>query len=135
MLFKDEYAFLSNMYPQPFMAGGKRWPTSEHFYQAMKTKDLKQREAIRLLDSPYKAKRAGRKLTIRPDWDDIKLEVMEFALRRKFADLKLRAKLVAVEGDIVEDNTWGDTYWGRCNGRGSNHLGKLLMKLRAEFAA
>ena len=33
--------------------------------------------------------------------------------------------------ELVEGNTWNDTYWGACNGRGQNHLGKILMKVRS----
>ncbi len=48
----------------------------------------------------------------------------------------LREKLLAT-GDrkLVEGNTWGDTFWGVCRGNGKNHLGKILMKIRAELQA
>ena len=35
---------------------------------------------------------------------------------------------------LIEGNDWGDTYWGVCNGRGKNKLGKILMRVRTELA-
>jgi ribA/ribD-fused uncharacterized protein len=95
------------------------------------------------------AKKAGSKLKIRKDWEEIKLKVMEFALRYKFAKgTSHHKKLMETEGEIVEDNLWHDTFWGVCfcamltSGpygvrhctKGKNHLGKILMKIRDEMA-
>jgi ribA/ribD-fused uncharacterized protein len=81
------------------------------------------------------AKRAGRKLKLRKDWDEIKLTVMEEVLKMKFlGNQKLAQKLIDT-GDavLIEGNWWNDTYWGVCNDKGENHLGQLLMKIRKEL--
>lgn len=70
---------------------------------------------------------------MRDDWERVKLAVMLDLLRQKFAHADLRAQLIATSDDVlVEGNTWGDTFWGMCNGVGLNHLGRLLMQVRAE---
>lgn len=75
---------------------------------------------------------------MRRDFDKHKLDFMEELLRRKFSDNNpiLRDRLIDT-GDalIVEDNHWGDTFWGVCNGVGENHLGKLIMLIRDELTA
>lgn len=73
---------------------------------------------------------------MRSDWEEVKLGVMEGLLREKFSDPELRRKLLATgERELVEGNDWGDSFWGVCAGRGKNHLGRLLMKLREELRA
>jgi hypothetical protein len=83
----------------------------------------------------WPAKKLGRKCTIREDWDYIKLGIMDQILRAKFEqNPNLMAKLKATAPkELVEGNTWGDTYWGVCRGRGENHLGRLLMKIRDDL--
>ena len=83
--------------------------------------------------TPGEAKRMGRQVTLRKDWEDVKISVMEKGLRMKFAIPELRDKLLATgEEELVEGNWWGDTCWGVCKGVGANNLGKLLMKIREE---
>lgn len=129
--FDGEYAFLSNFYPSAFAVGGITYQTNEHFFQAMKTKDRDLRKKIALCNTPGEAKRIGRSIVLREDWEDVKLNVMTTGLMCKFADPVLRQKLLDT-GDaiLIEGNTWGDRYWGRCDGIGENHLGRLLMMLR-----
>jgi ribA/ribD-fused uncharacterized protein len=112
--------------------------TVENFYQAMKTKDLKDRKRISQLN-PYQAKKAGRKLRLREDWESIKEKVMLYALRHKFTKTpKWKNKLLQTPGDIIENNNWHDLFWGKCvcsrhRGKGKNKLGILLMQIRAEL--
>jgi predicted NAD-dependent protein-ADP-ribosyltransferase YbiA (DUF1768 family) len=76
----------------------------------------------------------GRSVKLRPDWESIKLDVMETAVRIKFTDPELAAKLIATgDEELIEGNWWNDTFWGVCNGVGENHLGKILMKVRADI--
>ena len=133
--FIDEYEFLSNFYPSPIYDDtGKEYPTVEHYFQAMKTFNPQERELIRLAKSPGKAKRIGRLVQLREDWEDRKLDIMEKALIQKFQIPKLREKLLATENEeLVEGNFWNDTYWGVCKGEGENHLGKLLMNIREKI--
>lgn len=128
------YEFLSNFYMTPVLWEGILYPSSEHAYQASKTLDPNIRKAISLLSTPGKAKRAKKNFVQRPDWNDrLKLLTMEAILRIKFQDPKLRALLDATKGqELIEGNTWGDVFWGACNGKGKNHLGTILMNIRDE---
>jgi hypothetical protein len=132
--FAGAHSFLSNFYPSDLEYGGEVYPTVEHAFQAAKTFDLAERRRIRDLTNPAQAKRAGRRVALRDDWERVKVGIMEALLRQKFADPTLRAELRETAGrDLVEGNTWGDRFWGVYNGRGQNHLGRLLMKIRAEL--
>lgn len=133
--FVDEYEFLSNFYPSPIYDDtGKEYPTVEHYFQAMKTFDPQKRELIRSAESPGKAKRIGRLIQLREDWEERKLDIMEKALIQKFQIPKLREKLLATGNEeLVEGNFWNDIYWGVCKGEGENHLGKLLMNIREKI--
>lgn len=133
--FIDEYEFLSNFYPSPiYDDDGREYPTVEHYFQAMKTFNSQKRELIRLAESPGKAKRIGRLVQLREDWEDRKLDIMEKALIQKFQIPELREKLLATgDEELVEGNFWNDTFWGVCKEKGENHLGKLLMDIREKI--
>lgn len=137
--FDGEHAFLSNFFPQPIKLWGKRWPTSEHAYQAAKTLDAGEREKIRLAGTPGKSKRMGRHIALRPDWESVKVGIMREVLRAKFAVPDMRDRLLATgSARLVEGNTWNDRIWGMVQGRdgswqGQNLLGKLLMEIRTEL--
>lgn len=130
--FQGDYKFLSNFYPCEIEYEGIKYKTLEHAYQASKTLDISLRKAVAEKKSPSKAKRAGRKLKLRSDWDEIKLGIMEELVRIKFTDHpNLKRKLLDTEdAELIEGNTWGDNYWGIYKGEGENHLGKILMKIR-----
>jgi N-glycosidase YbiA len=132
--FKDEYRFLSNFWHARVVLDGQIFPSVEHAYQAAKTLDRPSRIAIALCETPGAAKRAGKQAPMRDGWDDMKLAVMEDLLRQKFKDPELADQLLDTEGhELVEGNFWGDVFWGVCRGKGENHLGKLLMKIRSEL--
>lgn len=132
--FSGEYRFLSNFYPCQVEVAGIVYPTLEHAFQAMKTENSTEREVVRAAKTPGQAKALGRKVTLVPNWDAIKVGVMRGLLRQKFADKVLRAELLATEDALlVEGNYWQDFFWGVCRGRGENWLGKLLMEIREEI--
>lgn len=133
--FDGKYAFLSNFYPSSITDEDYiTYPTVEHYFQAMKTLDTGVRFYIAIQTTPGKAKRLGRRLDLRPDWEFIKDSVIEKALRIKFSNPELRKALLDTGDEYLEEgNTWGDQYWGVCNGVGKNTLGKLLMKIRQEI--
>lgn len=132
--FTGEYRWLSNFWPVVIrLDDGYLYPSVEHAYQASKTLSMAGRATIRRCVYPEQAKKAGKGLEIRDDWEQIKLRVMGDLLRQKFAHKELRDKLLATgEETLIEGNTWGDTFWGVC-GVGKNHLGKLLMEIRNEI--
>jgi ribA/ribD-fused uncharacterized protein len=132
--FSGPNRFLSNFYPSPITHNGLVYPTAEHMYQALKTTDLIEREHVRLAATPAIAKKLGRSVTLQPNWFDISLETMLWCLRQKFNHPSLAAKLLATgDQELIEGNTWGDTFWGVCQGVGENHLGRLLMQVRDEL--
>jgi N-glycosidase YbiA len=129
--FTNEYRFLSNFWPCDIHYESMLYPSVEHAYQAAKTLDIKKRCEISILPTPGQAKRAGKKVVLRPDWEKVKLSIMEELIQQKFENDDLRKKLQETfPKDLIEGNTWGDIYWGVCDGKGENHLGKLLMNLR-----
>ena len=132
MFFRDEYFFLSNMYPCEIKYKGYTFPSSENLYQFLKIPENLQNDYIEIFStiSPFEAKQLGKRVPIRKDWKNIKVNVMKFVLDLKFKNDLLK-KLKDVKGEIIEHNDWGDKFWGKdLNGNGENHLGKLLMKIR-----
>ena len=134
-----EYEFLSNFYPCSIEYEGLVYPTTEHAFQAAKTHDKIKRELIANCATPGDAKRMGRKVELRGDWEEVKDSVMLKVLRIKFKDEKLRGKLLATgNAMLIEDTRWHDNWWGVCNcekcpGVGKNMLGTLLMQVRQEI--
>lgn len=133
MKFDGDYRWLSNFYPVEIMYGKEIWPSAEALYQGLKTVDMKERELMRRMATPGMCKRYGKKLALRPDWEKIKLEVMKEVIRRKFLNPTLRAKLLATGDALLEEgNYWGDRFWGVCEGKGENWLGRILMEERKD---
>ena len=131
--FRGDYHFLSNFYPIPVMYEGQVYSSSEHAYMASKTNDLSQKQQIIDAKTPGEAKRLGRKATLRPDWEEVKYEVMWAILMAKFSAPDMRAKLIGTgDATLVEGNNWGDKYWGvdLRTGEGHNRLGEALMEVR-----
>lgn len=134
--FIGKYRFLSNFYPTKIIINGKKYPSTEHYYQAMKFKDPSLQEKVRKAPSPARAKEIAHKFSPQEDWKDISLDIMEKGLRAKFKKPTLQKKLLDTKDAILQEgNTWGDKFWGvdLKTGEGKNHLGKLLMKIRDEF--
>lgn len=133
--FKGKYEFLSNFYMSPVSYGDIEYPSVEHAYQALKTLNLETRQTIANLATPGKAKKAGKSIELRPEWESIKQRVMLSLLLKKFHDPILRQMLLDTgDAELVEGNWWGDTYWGQCPvGTGHNVLGRLLMAVRAQY--
>jgi ribA/ribD-fused uncharacterized protein len=132
--FVGDYRFLSNFWPVIVTLDGRQYSTVEHAYQAAKTLNPLQREYIREAPTPGNAKRRGRSIDLRTDWEEIKLTVMLALLRQKFDRPDLREALLQTgDAELIEGNTWGDCFWGVCRGKGRNHLGRLLMQVRSEI--
>lgn len=130
--FQGECRFLSNFWMCPVLFDGINYPSSEHAYQAAKTLSTRMRLHVAQLTSPGQAKRAGRSFNVRDDWEQIKFSAMMLIVLKKFlSNPELLSKLLATGNvTLIEGNTWGDTYWGVCDGKGYNHLGQILMLVR-----
>ena len=140
LTFDGEHEFLSNFYPSPVYAPTPHgpfnsyslYPTVEHAYHSLKTTVGVEKQQILDAPSPGIAKRLGRRVSLRPDWDDIKVEAMEGLVYLKFAEHEplLEALLLTGTRELIEGNFWGDSFWGVYNGVGRNELGKVLMRVR-----
>lgn len=138
--FDGEYAFLSNFYEHPIEINGVTYKSTEHAFQAMKATNKADHDLIVNAQTPGQAKRLGKKIQLRSDWEDIKYIVMQDILRIKFASPELGQLLMAT-GDaiLIEGNTWHDNLWGNCtcprcaDKVGKNWLGNILMGVRQDL--
>ena len=133
---EESYTFLSNFYEAPVTYGGLTYGSAEAAFQAQKC--LTEEEKLPFTQArPGKSKGMGRRVQLRPDWEQVKVGLMEEIVRAKFTqNAQLAQQLLATDGRyLAEGNTWGDTFWGvnLRSGRGENHLGKILMTVREEL--
>ena len=131
--FDNEYAFLSNFYPASVHYNGLVFANNEAAFQAQKC-PCRSAE-FTFFDNPGKAKRLGRKVELRRDWEEIKERVMYEVCLCKFTQHEdLKKKLLETgDAELVEGNYWHDCYWGVCEEQGENKLGKILMRIREEL--
>jgi hypothetical protein len=134
--FKGAYRFLSNFWNATVHYEGTDYKSVEHAFQAAKTLLPSERAWVWSAQTASEAKKRGRQVALRPDWEQVKLDVMEALVRDKFSrHPHLRDQLLATgTHELVEGNWWNDTFWGVCRGTGYNHLGRILMKVRAELS-
>jgi ribA/ribD-fused uncharacterized protein len=134
----EDYGCFSNFAPYPIILKGKEWPTSEHYFQAQKFVGSEHEEAIRLAKSPTIAAGMGRsrKRPLRPDWEEVKDDVMREAVLAKFTQhKKIRRILMNTGNALLVEHAKNDSYWGDGgDGQGKNMLGQILMEVRARLA-
>jgi ribA/ribD-fused uncharacterized protein len=148
--FRGRFVFLSNFYPCKIEHKGINYPSVEHYYVALKVTVMQFidgvyytapdfRELIaRILDAGD-VKKIGKRVKVRSDWSEKRLDFMEWGVREKFKDPKLGEMLLSTgDLELIEGNNWHDVYYGKCSclkcgGSGENHLGKILMKIREEL--
>lgn len=144
----DKTRFLSNFYPYKNTQGDKypekvlvffegiEFDCTENAYQAAKTLDVNLRLEISKM-TPFQSKKywIGKEEQIRQDWDEVKFSILRDLNFQKYNNSKELRQMLLDTGDAIleEGNTWGDTYWGICNGIGENNLGKILMEIRDSF--
>jgi ribA/ribD-fused uncharacterized protein len=133
----DEFGEFSNFARFPIRLKTRIWPTSEHYFQAMKFADASYREQIRSAATPMLSAKLGRsrKQTLRPDWESVKDSVMFDAVLAKFSQHdNLRALLLSTGSAKLVEHTTNDSYWGDGgDGSGKNRLGQILMQVRAQL--
>ncbi len=148
--FDGDNFFLSNFYEAPMVFSGPSYldgveltfQTGEAAFQAAKvwsmtnsteTEKMDYLKSVADAPTPNKAKYAGRAVTIDLEhWETIKVKCMREVVFQKFQQHSdLRIKLMQTgHALLVEGNTWGDKFWGRCEGKGFNILGGILMEVR-----
>lgn len=111
---------------------GKSFKSSEHAYQCAKADNKKDFDYIYEATTPGKARRRGRKVKTRSDWDRVRVDIMREIVLAKFQQNEdLAIKLISTNRqELIEGNNWNDTFWGICNGVGENWMGKILMEVR-----
>lgn len=127
--FKGKNHFLSNFSDSEFELEGMKFKNAEAAFQSFK--NLKrQKEFLNL--NPSAAKKLGRSVELRDDWDEVKDHIMYKVVRAKFTSTKeLMDKLIATgDAHLEEGNNWNDKYWGTSKGIGENMLGRILMLVR-----
>jgi len=148
--FEGRYVFLSNFYPCKIEHKGITYPSVEHYYVAMKVTEMQLidgnyytaadfREMLPKIKEPGDVKKLGQRIKVRKDWDDKKLEFMNWAVRQKFKEETLSEMLLSTgDQELIEGNWWHDNFYGscscsKCGNKGDNNLGKILMSVREEL--
>jgi len=133
--FRGPHAFLSNGSPAQVWYEKQSYRNVEVAFQAAKTLDPRERAWLRASTRPGEARQRGQKVTLRDDWDDVRVDVMRQLLRQKFTHHgHLKAQLLATgHAVLIATNHHGDRFWGVSNGHGVNMLGQLLMEIRMEL--
>lgn len=132
--FRGELSFCSNFYPCVVTYQGVKFPTSEHAFQWAKCKRQEDKDKILNTPSATEAKKIGKAAELIDNWNGLRLGIMCDILESKFSNDQLAAKLLAT-GDLhlEEKNYWHDYWWGTCNGKGENWLGRILMDIRSKI--
>lgn len=129
---KDPYGYMNNYKKSPMYVYGRWWKNVEACYQAQKTLNLAEYNKIWSAKHPNDARELGQLVTMRPNWDNLKVPIMYECVLNKFIQNRdFREKLFSTgEEDIAEDSPI-DSFWGLGpNGDGLNNLGKILVRVR-----
>ena len=132
--FRDKYFFLSNFYKAPVIFDVVRYDNNEAAFQAQKCLNPEERKMFSGMN-PSDAKKMGRRVKLRPDWEDVKVDLMSKIVYAKFTQNPYLATqlLDTKDEELVEGNDWGDKIWGKVNGEGQNLLGQILMETREQI--
>lgn len=131
---QQEYGEFSNFAKYGVELDGYWWPTAEHYFQAQKFLDKEYQQKIRNTRNAKQAAEFGRsrKVPLREDWEEFKLEVMKKVVLKKFSTHTKLAEMLLSTGDkkLVESAP-SDYFWGcGTDGSGLNHLGLILEEVR-----
>lgn len=137
--FSGEYGFLSNFFSSPFVVKNTSFPTIEHAYQAFKAKEHKDFERIKNASTPAQAKKMGKRIKRKDNFEVTKIFLMNRLVYEKFTqnlalknELLNTGKTILIEGNCWHDNLWGDCFCDKCkNKQGLNCLGNILMTVRS----
>jgi hypothetical protein len=136
----DPYGCFSNFSLHPIQLEGANWQTVEHYYQAQKfvgTENQGLITVIRQAKTPMEVATIGRDRTLklRPDWEQVKLQVMWQGVLTKFlTHCDIQAILLDTGEALIVEDSPTDYYWGCGQDKtGQNQLGKILMNVRLEL--
>lgn len=137
--FAGPFRYLSNFFIEPdgsHVEGEYQRAKCAEAHQRAWFHELEDSMCLSQLKPPAQCKAIGRKaVKLRADWEDVKIDIMLFHVRKKFKDHPTLAMDLTLTGDryLEETNHWGDTFWGVCGGKGQNMLGAILMQVRDEL--
>ncbi|MBD0361906.1 MAG: NADAR family protein [Coleofasciculus sp. C3-bin4] len=136
----EPYGCFSNFSLHPIQLEGTYWQTVEHYYQAQKfvgTENQGLIQVIRDAPTPMEAAKLGRDRTLklRPDWEQVKPQVMWQGVLTKFlTHTDIQAILLDTGEELIVEDSPTDYYWGCGQDKtGQNQLGKTLMNVRKEI--
>lgn len=129
------YFEFTNFSHYPVKIDGERWPTTEHYYQAMKFIDKQIQGKIKNMSTAREAFSFAQKNRnlIRKDWHQVNISFMVKAVTAKFTQYqKLKKLLIDTNFRVlVEDAKEKDNFYGAgADYKGENHLGRILMHIR-----
>jgi ribA/ribD-fused uncharacterized protein len=148
---KGEYRSFSNQAAYPIQISDIRYPSVEHYFQAMKAKEFGDEASYKkMLDTPSgKAVKALGKKVInfqKEIWDDKRLEIMMRGVKAKFVQHpELQKQLLATGEREIGYADARDSFWGigtsenteksadPSKWKGQNRLGKIILALRQEL--
>jgi len=132
----SNFALSSFRLPDAFTGEAREYRTVEHYFQASKATTAGDHTWVAEQPTPRQAKRAGRAIRLRSDWETVKCEVMLTGLRAKFALPRFRAALLATDDRPILEDSKFDFEWGARDARGGweggNLLGLALRRVREE---
>ncbi len=132
--FTGDYRWLSNFTPVKIELECIEYPSVEAAYMSAKCHDKEWKDVCKdPKNSAGTIKRLSKKVKLREDWEQVKLDVMKVCLREKFTQEPFLSNLLETGTEFIQEgNWWKDKYWGVClqTGKGENHLGKLIMIIR-----
>ena len=131
----EKYGCFSNFFSCPVEYKGILYPNSECAWQSLKTLDTETRKRFAIYTAAG-AKKMGRRVDLRSDWENVKYDLMVEVCYAKFSQNNiLKEILLSTDNEEIIENTtsWHDNIWGNCecvkcmNKQGQNLLGKALM--------
>ncbi len=134
--FQNEYRWLSNFWLVSIAYKGRVYPSVEHAYMSQKNLSEVWQEFCVSEPDPRKVKKMSMEICLRPDWEEVKMDIMKELTFIKYQNQELREKLLATEDEYIQEgNDWGDTFWGVDinTGEGKNMLGKIIMEVRDDL--
>jgi len=140
--FRGDHQFLTNFYPCTIIFGDLVFDSVEAAFQAAKCENYNDRLKFQGLTGS-EAKKLGRRVNLRSDWEQVKIPILTELVRQKFSRGSELLKKLAATGDamLVEENMWHDNFYGDCvcarcrNIPGQNKLGHILMEIRGQYQA
>lgn len=132
-LFRGQYNWLSNFYKCDIYYNGLHYNSVEAAFQAQK--DPSKANEFCNITNPVMAKHKGKNVSLRSDWDKVKVDIMQQLILIKFnSNEELKQKLLETDNIYLEEgNKFHDHFWGVSDGYGQNILGKILMNVRKQL--